>query len=423
MYIGNTPTTVAFIPAIDYFSGNGSTVSFTLSRPVASVAQVQAVIENVPQSPTSAFTVSGNTITFTSAPPSGSNNIYVYYTSPVTQVIAPSQGTVFPSSLSTGGLYWDTSGNVGIGTTSPGGKLDVVGSGGTFRVGAAGDVISFTKAGTNYISTTTAGGQILFQTGASSNAAIIDSSGNVGIGTTSPSTFNPNASFNLVQALRFSDQVLTLGSYYQAGVDQYAFIRASQNATPSNAASLVFLRGTTESMRIDTSGNLLVGQTSTGLFNASSYAFQLDGQGIRNNHGNGTPSGYAYMQFGYNGGSIGSITQNGTTAVAYNTSSDYRLKEDIQPMTGALARVAALKPVTYKWKVDGSDGEGFIAHELQAVVPQCVTGEKDAVDEDGNPKYQGIDTSFLVATLTAAIQEQQATITALTARIEALENK
>ena len=77
-------------------------------------------------------------------------------------------------------------------------------------------------------------------------------------------------------------------------------------------------------------------------------------------------------------------------------------------MTGALAKVAQLKPVTYKWKSDGSAGQGFIAHELQAVVPDCVTGEKDAVDENGKPKYQGVDTSFLVATLTAAIQELKA---------------
>ena len=99
MYIGNTPTTQAFTPAIDYFSGNGATVAFTLSRQVASVAQVQAVIENVPQSPGTAFTVSGNVITFTSAPPSGTNNIYVYYTSPITQVIAPGQGTVGTAAL------------------------------------------------------------------------------------------------------------------------------------------------------------------------------------------------------------------------------------------------------------------------------------------------------------------------------------
>jgi hypothetical protein len=101
-FIGNTPTTQGFIPAVDFFNGNASTTAFTLSRPVASVAQVQAVVENVPQKPGDAYTISGNTITFTSAPPSGTNNIYVYYTSPITQVLAPSQGTVGTSALATG---------------------------------------------------------------------------------------------------------------------------------------------------------------------------------------------------------------------------------------------------------------------------------------------------------------------------------
>jgi hypothetical protein len=119
-YIGNTAETQGFIPAVDFFSGNGSTTAFTLSRPVASVAQVQATIENVPQNPGTAFTVSGNTITFDGAPASGTNNIYVYYTSPITQVIQPGQGTVSPSSLSTGGPVWDTSGNLLVGTTTTG---------------------------------------------------------------------------------------------------------------------------------------------------------------------------------------------------------------------------------------------------------------------------------------------------------------
>jgi len=98
-FIGNTNTTQAFTPAIDYFSGNGSTTAFTLTRPVASVAQVQVVVNNVAQNPSSAYSVSGNTITFTSAPSSGTSNIYVYYTSPITQVIQTSQGTVGKTQL------------------------------------------------------------------------------------------------------------------------------------------------------------------------------------------------------------------------------------------------------------------------------------------------------------------------------------
>ena len=101
-YVGNTNTTQAFTAAVDYFSGNGSTVAFTLSRPAASTAQVQAVVNNVPQNPTDAFTVLNNTITFTSAPSSGTNNIYVQYTSPITQIMQPGQGTVGSTQLATG---------------------------------------------------------------------------------------------------------------------------------------------------------------------------------------------------------------------------------------------------------------------------------------------------------------------------------
>jgi len=93
-FIGNTPTQQAFVPAIDYFSGNGSTVEFTLSRPVASVAQVRVTVNNVAQNPSTAFTVLNSTITFTGAPSTGTNNIYVEYTSPITQVMQPSQATV-----------------------------------------------------------------------------------------------------------------------------------------------------------------------------------------------------------------------------------------------------------------------------------------------------------------------------------------
>jgi hypothetical protein len=172
-------------------------------------------------------------------------------------------------------------------------------------------------------------------------------------------------------------------------------------------------------------GNLLVNSTSnslsTNLFvNGSIGAQQTYGPMFISNENNTDNVGRNSFTFQRGGTQVGAITTNNTNAT-YGTSSDYRLKENIQPMTGALNTVSRLKPVTYKWKPTGTDGQGFIAHELQEIVSDCVTGAKDAVDEDGKPIYQNVDTSFLVATLTAAIQEQQALITALTARITALE--
>ena len=168
---------------------------------------------------------------------------------------------------------------------------------------------------------------------------------------------------------------------------------------------------------IDHNGHFLLGRTS--------YVAYADGtsllpSGVVSLGRSGTASGAGYILFGLAGAGIGSISQSGTTGVQYNSNSDYRLKENVQPMQNALAKVAQLNPVTYRWKSDGSDGQGFIAHELQALFPEAVSGEKDAVDAAGKPIYQGVDTSFLVATLTSAIQEQQAMINELRNEIAAL---
>jgi len=118
-----------------------------------------------------------------------------------------------------------------------------------------------------------------------------------------------------------------------------------------------------------------------------------------------------------NGSSVGQVYTT-DTATAYVTSSDYRLKKDVIPMSNALDTVSKLNPVTYKWKLSDKAGQGFIAHEMQDVFPEAVYGTKDGVDAEGNPEYQGIDTSFLVATLTAAIQELKAENDALKARLD-----
>jgi hypothetical protein len=175
----------------------------------------------------------------------------------------------------------------------------------------------------------------------------------------------------------------------------------------------------------DGSGNLLVGTTSANPGGSGS-----DGRVVINTLNGGQAALTCYnagtgavniVSLENGNGQVGRIQVSGTST-SYLTSSDYRLKENVKPMTGALAKVQALKPCTFKWKVDGSDGQGFIAHELQDVCPDAVGGDKDAVGADGNPVYQGIDTSFLVATLTAAIQEQQALIATITARVAALES-
>jgi hypothetical protein len=358
----------------------------------------------------------------------------------------------------------DASGNVGIGTSSP--------SSATWsnflQVEATypGVVYNSTAGGSNYKFSTGADDDkwLIRDETAGATRLIVDASGNVGIGTSSPDELLH------IHGATQSYIKLTDNDSGQGATDGALFAFDGSSATQYiwnyENGPIVFATNSTERCRIDSSGNLLVGTTTVGLQNNMSCGFV----GLNTtsyaviNHTSGTGGGNYYAAFGYNGSAIGSITQNGTTGVSYNTSSDYRLKTDAQPMTGASARVQALKPVNFEWITDGTRVDGFLAHEAQAVVPECVTGTKDAMrdeqyevtaavyediiiaavlDEEGNeieterteqrlvteavmgtrsvPDYQGIDQSKLVPLLTAALQEALTEISALKVRVAALE--
>jgi hypothetical protein len=270
-------------------------------------------------------------------------------------------------------------------------------------------------------------GVLQLATGATPTTAVtIDTSQNVGIGTTSPTTTLTVAHSNggAVDVrgvssdgarIRFYNNAATssqfqIGQGFASGSDNVGYLYNFANA------ALVFGTNNTERMRINSSGDVGIGITTQDTRLVVSANIGTAVQRIFNLVGTNTYQ----MSFHNSTQECGTIT-TGNNTVGYNSNSDYRLKDNVIPMTGALDKIAKLKPVTYTWKASETNGQGFIAHELQEHFPDAVSGEKDAVNEDGKPVYQGVDTSFLVATLTAAIQEQQTIINDLKARITALE--
>jgi len=235
----------------------------------------------------------------------------------------------------------------------------------------------------------------------------IDSSGNLFLGATAQAfgekfqMYGNYAVLNNASYTGFIGQGTSLGT-----------ATASDFAIRSSNALAFLTGGATERARIDSSGNLLVGATSISIGNINGYVFNAGGAlNIYRTSGASQPM----IGFGNGGNFVGDI-RTSTTLTSYNVTSDYRLKENIVPLTGALTKILALKPSLYNYKVDPTTQiEGFIAHELQAVVPHAVHGEKDAVDDNGNPIYQGVDASFLIPHLVAAIQELKAEVDALKA--------
>ncbi len=360
----------------------------------------------------------------------------------------------------------------------------VSGTTGLKTTGGDDGALEIQSVGTKYM-TVAAGGDISFyeDTGTTAKFYWDASAESLGIGITPETTLHINRdvsttysesnTLTATEVLKIANRDTTAGTaatiLFNArgggGGNGLATISAIATGTGSNALGFGTRNAggnVTERMRIDSSGRLLVAATSSfgngGVvqIDATAYGSNLNGLNVKSGVSSYAIVSYAASQqhiyFTEDGSAaVGNITSNGSST-SYNTTSDYRLKEDWQPMSGSIDRLKALNPVNFAWKADGSRVDGFLAHEAAEVVPEAVTGEKDAVEAIGNvtdaegtvvqenvlepaelaegqtwtktedrPVYQGIDQAKLVPLLTAALQEAVSKIEALETRIAALE--
>jgi hypothetical protein len=266
-------------------------------------------------------------------------------------------------------------------------------------------------------------------------AMTLNNSGYLGIGTSSPTARLTAKSASNVSAFRIlQDNNESFGWSLQAD-SSTGYLNFNQFYGGADRASPYMI--------LDNSGNLLVGTTQAGQANGNYCQFRnVDASTNPNcvsvSHNNGTGSGVQYAYFVYNGNGIGSISQNGTTAVSFNTTSDRRLKTNIVDLTNSGTVIDSLKPRSFTWISDNSADAGFIADEFQTVLPKAVTGQPNATkeeeyevtpavkDEQGNittpavmgtrtvPDYQMIDASQpeLIAYLVAEVQSLRARLKA-----------
>ena len=247
----------------------------------------------------------------------------------------------------------------------------------------------------------------------------IDSSGKVGIGTTSPASYTSDTlvissgdqgGMTLVSADNVENYISWADGTSGAAQLQAGYIGYNHSSNYMRFGTIA-----TERMRIRSNGQVLINSTS--IIASDNAYLQVTGGSVTPVALRGGTNNY-FMAFykQSNNDLIGSITGSSGTATAFNTSSDYRLKENVDYSWDATSQLKQLKPAKFNFIADPDNTvDGFIAHEVQEVVPHAVTGEKDAKE------MQGIDQSKLVPLLVKAMQEQQTVIEALEARISTLE--
>lgn len=264
--------------------------------------------------------------------------------------------------------------------------------------GTAGDPITFTQA-----MTLDASGNLLVGATSSIGRTTV-----VGGGTSQLAFHDGNGGSNSYGYLNYGGNSgeLTLNALSTGGNTLIRFLTSNGGTNAERA-------------RIDSSGNFLIGTTTNGKITLFGSGFSEAGAaGIDIQHISGSVTGDYYQSFQYGGSVIGSITQSGTTAVLYNTTSDYRLKDVIGAVSGSGERIDALEPVEYSWKSDGSRTRGFLAHKFQEVYAGSVNGTKDAVNADGKPVYQSMQagSSEVIADLVAEIQSLRKRLATLEAK-------
>jgi hypothetical protein len=335
------------------------------------------------------------------------------------------------ASAATLALTIDSSQRLGVGTTTPNEKLVVGTTGGTQNIEISNSYIqSFNRSGSpGYAALGFYGSSYVFNVG------------NVGIGSTgetygadkltikgSNKAISSSPGGNL--AVFTSDSVaadkggsIVLGGTY-TGTTPYQFAGIAglkDNSTAGQAGGYLAFYTTNQSnaspekMRITSGGDVLVQATSTS-GNGLSIRPNATAGTVQQVFNRASTTSDSYVFDFQNGGTTVGFIRYDNTSTAYSTSSDYRLKENVVEMTGALDRVGQLKPSRFNFIGEEKTVDGFLAHEVQDIVPEAISGDKDEVDEDGNEKYQGIDQSKLVPLLVGAIQE-------LKKEIEILKNK